>query len=318
MNFCTEAGKIVILVQKGSKYLIVIAGPTGVGKSDLACSLAGWLATEIISADSRQIYRQMNIGTAKPSPEELARIRHHFINERDITESFTAAQFETEALERLTSIFQNRKVAILCGGTGLYIRALCSGLDQIPEVEFEVRQRLDNLFRKEGIAILQEQIRVKDPAYAAVVDLQNHRRLIRALSVIEISGKPFSSFLNSAPRPRFFHTVNILLIDDRKNLYQRIDKRVDAMIAAGLEAEVEGLKAYRDLQAMQTVGYQEWFPYFDGLISREEVIRLIKRNSRRYAKRQMTWFRKHGDWINFPYNDLNRIREYVAAAIEDY
>jgi tRNA dimethylallyltransferase len=305
-------------VQKGSKYLIVIAGPTGVGKSGLAFSLAGWLATEIISADSRQIYRQMSIGTAKPSPEELARIRHHFINERDITEPFTAAQFESEALERLSGIYQNRKVAILCGGTGLYIRALCSGLDQIPDVDFEVRRRFDNLYRQEGIASLQEQIQAKDPEYAAVVDMQNHRRLIRALSVIEISGKPFSSFLNSAPQPRFFHTVNILLSDDRKNLYQRIDERVDAMIASGLEAEVEGLKAYRDLQAMQTVGYQEWFPYFDGLISREEVIRLIKRNSRHYAKRQMTWFRKHGDWTSFPYNDLSTIREYVSAAIEDY
>jgi tRNA dimethylallyltransferase len=314
----SEVGKIVILVKKGSKYLIVIAGPTAVGKSDMAISLANWLSTEIISADSRQIYRQMNIGTAKPTDEQLTRIKHHFINELDITESFSAANFEMEALKRLRLIYKTRQVAILCGGTGLYINALCSGLDKIPDVNIEWRHELEDQFSREGLRYLQQQIITKDPKYASMVDMQNHRRLIRALGVIHMTGKPFSSFLHATPQPRDFNLVKILLTDDRKNLYQRINYRVDKMIASGLEDEVSALGAYRDAQAMQTVGYQEWFYYFDGVRSREETIELIKRNSRRYAKRQMTWFRKHNDWTSFPYTDENKIREYITAALKGH
>lgn len=305
-------------MNKESKYLIVIAGPTAVGKSDMAVSMAEWLSTEIISADSRQIYRQMNIGTAKPTDEQLAWIKHHFINELDITESFSAAHFEMEALKRLRLIFKTQQVAILCGGTGLYINALCSGLDKIPDVDIELRQELDDQFHREGLQYLQQQIITKDPKYASIVDMQNHRRLIRALGVIQMTGEPFSSFLNATPQARFFNPVKILLTDDRKNLYQKINNRVDKMIDSGLEDEVSALWAYRDTQAMQTVGYREWFDHFEGVRSREETIELIKRNSRRYAKRQMTWFRKHYDCSSFPYTAENEIREYIISALKGH
>ncbi len=288
------------------------------GKSDIAVSLADWLSTEIISADSRQIYRQMNIGTAKPTDEQLARIKHHFINELDITDSFSAAHFEMESLTRLQLIYKTRQTAVLSGGTGLYINALCSGLDIIPDVDIELRQELNDQFSREGLSYLQQQIMTKDPKYASSVDMQNHRRLIRALGVIQMTGKPFSSFLNATPQPRIFNQVKILLTDDRKNLYQRINNRVDKMIDTGLEDEVSALQAYRDTQAMQTVGYQEWFDHFAGVRSREETIELIKRNSRRYAKRQMTWFRKHSDWTSFPYNDENIIREHITEALKGH
>ncbi|MBK8505415.1 MAG: tRNA (adenosine(37)-N6)-dimethylallyltransferase MiaA [Saprospiraceae bacterium] len=298
-----------------SKYLIVIAGPTAAGKSDLAISLAGWLATEIISADSRQIYNELNIGTAKPSEKELDKVKHHFINELSVIQPFSAAQFETQGLSRLAKVFQYRNWAILCGGTGLYINALCSGLDQIPDVGPEVRQRFDLLFKSEGIEPLQQLLRQHDPEYADLVDIQNHRRLVRALAVMEVTGKPFSSFLQAKPQPRFFDTIRILLTEERTLLYQRIDDRVDQMISKGLEEEVRGLHHYSDLPALQTVGYQEWVPYFEGKIDKVEVIRLIKRNSRRYAKRQMTWFRKHGAWASFHHQDRDLIKAYIKSVI---
>ena len=296
-----------------SKYLIVIAGPTAAGKSDLAISLAEQLATQIISADSRQIYKELNIGTAKPSEHDLERVKHHFINELSVIQPFSAAQFESQALSRLTTMFRNQNLAILCGGTGLYINALCFGLDEIPDVNPDIRQHFDLLFESEGIEVLQKLLRKQDPEYAQMVDMQNHRRLVRALGVMEVTGKPFSSFLGATPHTRFFKIIRILLTEDRTVLYKRIDDRVDQMILRGLEEEVRGLQHYRDLQALQTVGYQEWVPYFEGNIDREEVIRLIKRNSRRYAKRQMTWFRKHGEWASFSRRDTERIKSYISS-----
>ncbi|MCB0688922.1 MAG: tRNA (adenosine(37)-N6)-dimethylallyltransferase MiaA [Saprospiraceae bacterium] len=302
-------------MKKPSKYLIVIAGPTAVGKSDLALFLAEWLSTEIISADSRQIFRQMNIGTAKPEPHDLQRVRHHFINELDINQSFTASAFEEEALCRIESIFQKKQVAIMCGGTGLYINAVTHGLDQIPDVGMEIREKYDQQYRDEGIESLQILLKNLDLEYAEKVDLSNHRRLIRALSVIEATGEKFSSFLSRKPKTRPFKSINILLTEDRQVLYQRIDQRVDQMIGNGLEDEVYQLLAFQDLQALQTVGYQEWFPYFTGSRKFEEVIRLIKRNSRRYAKRQSTWFRKYGKWEPFSNREYANIQAYVSKQI---
>ncbi|MCB0668478.1 MAG: tRNA (adenosine(37)-N6)-dimethylallyltransferase MiaA [Saprospiraceae bacterium] len=305
-------------MKKPVKYLIVIAGPTAVGKSTLAVEIADWLSTEILSADSRQIYREMNIGTAKPPPGDLLNIRHHFINERSVSERFSAADFEQQGLERLAEIHKKKDVAVLCGGTGLYINALTTGLDKIPDVDVEVRRYFDLRFEKEGIEVLQRQLLEQDPDYAGMVDLANHRRLIRALSVIETTGKPFSSFLKTEPGERPFKMIPILLVDDRQLLYARIDQRVDQMVNSGLEEEVRALRPFRETQALQTVGYQEWFPYFDGEIDLPEVLRLIKRNSRRYAKRQMTWFRKYGTWVSFLPGDRMSIKAFIENRLGNH
>lgn len=305
-------------MKKPAKYLIVVAGPTAVGKSNLALHLAEWLATDIISADSRQIYRDLNIGTAKPSEAELQRVHHHFINELSITETFSAALFEEQGLNRLEQIFEKHRVAILCGGTGLYIQALCRGFDQIPEVDLAIRNHLDTQFIEQGLKPLQALLTKHDPEYAKIVDMSNHRRVIRALSVINSTGMPFSTFLNTNPIPRSFECINILLTEERKTLYDRINQRVDQMLELGLEQEVDGLIPYQNQQALQTVGYQEWFPYFSGEIDKGEVIRLIKRNSRRYAKRQMTWFRKSDNWESFQRNDWNLIKKHIESQIAYY
>ncbi len=283
-------------MSRSQKYLIVIGGPTAVGKSALAMQLAQELHTEILSADSRQLFRQLDIGTAKPSPDELAAVRHHFVDHCDLTETFTVYQYEKEALALLEQLYRHRNVAVVCGGTGLYIKALLQGLDEIPSVPIAVRDQLERQLGEKGLAPLQARLRALDPDYYMQVDPHNPRRLLRALSVIEHTGRPFSSFLRQQPKPRPFVAIPILLEMDRTMLYERIERRVDEMLARGLEAEVKSLIPHRHTQALQTVGYQEWMPYFDGEIDLPEVIRLIKRNSRRYAKRQMTWFRKDDYW----------------------
>ncbi len=293
------------------KYLIVIGGPTAVGKSALAIELARNFETEILSADSRQIYRELNVGTAKPAPDALATIKHHFVDHIPITSSFTASDFEQEGLSTLDMIYQDNDLAILCGGSGFYIHALCFGLDKLPDVHPEVRKKFDHLLVAEGIEALQSRLKKEDPKYYKVVDRENPHRLIRALSVVEQTGRAYSSYLSQKRDPRPFETIWILLDEDRQVVYEKINKRVDHMIAAGLEDEVGKLLAFRDLPALQTVGYQEWFDYFDGKIDRAEVIRLIKRNTRRYAKRQWTWFRKHGEWKSFLPSQVGEILDYI-------
>ena len=280
-----------------NKYLIIIGGPTAVGKSGAALAVAAFLQTEIVSADSRQIYRRLDIGTAKASSEERKRVPHHLIDICDINDKFTAADFEREALASIARIHEQNNIAILCGGTGLYIHAVRNGLDNIPDVPDSIATEWDRKYHQQGIGVLQEALRSKDPAYFAKVDIHNQRRLVRALSVISHTGMPFSSFLRDEESQRPFEVVPLLLDMDREVLYQRINQRVDWMVEQGLENEARTMLPYRELQALQTVGYQEWFPYFDGVYDRHEAIRLIKRNSRRYAKRQGTWFRGHGPWI---------------------
>jgi tRNA dimethylallyltransferase len=296
--------------------LIVVAGPTAVGKTDLVMALASWLDCEVISADSRQIYREMNIGTAKPQKQQLEKVKHHFINERSVTESFTAADFEEQSLARLAKIFQERRMAILSGGTGLYIEALCRGFDKIPDVELATRNHFEQIWEEEGLMAIQNLLKDRDPEYSDLVDLNNHRRIIRALGVIETTGEKYSSFLKGEKYPRPFKTINILLAKDREVLYQNIEDRVDNMIAHGLEAEVASLQEFKKLTAMQTVGYQEWIPYFEGTYDVQEVIRLIKRNSRRYAKRQMTWFRKYGNWQTFRPDQQDQIKTFIKEAVQ--
>ena len=300
---------------KKQKYLIVIAGATAVGKSTMAIQVAQHFQTEIISADSRQCYQEMTIGTAKPSVQELEMVKHHFIDCLSIQDTYSAGDYEREYLTKCDSLFQKYDVLILCGGTGLFIDALCNGLDFFPEVSPADKAHFIDLFEKEGLTSLQERLRADDPEYATVVDIQNPHRLIRALSVIKASGKKYSSFLNQPKAKRSFECIPILLEMDREALYERINLRVDQMISNGLVEEARSLFQYRKNNSLQTVGYQELFRHFEGEISLSKAIELIKRNSRRYAKRQMTWFRRNKDWTSFPSTASSQIIKFIHEAM---
>jgi len=279
-------------VKNDKKYLIVVGGPTASGKTGLGIRLARHFNTEILSADSRQFYREMNIGTAKPTSEELAQAKHHFIDNLSVHDRYSVGDYEREAISLLEKLYQKNDVVIMVGGAGLFIRAVCEGMDNLPNVPAHIREELNQLFENEGIVALQNKLKQADPEYYAQVDTQNPKRLIRALEVCRATGQPFSHFHNKEKTPREFVPIYIGVDWEREALYERINKRVDMMIEAGLEEEARELYPLRHLTSLQTVGYQEWFDFFDGKIDREEAIRLIKRNSRRYAKRQMTWFRK--------------------------
>lgn len=272
--------------------MLVIAGPTASGKTDLAIRLAQSLETVIISADSRQFYREMNIGTAKPTPEQLAQVPHYFINSHSIANFYSVGDFEREVLALLNDLFTKHRVVVMVGGSGLYIRAVCHGVDEFPPALPEVKQQLLSLFATEGIVKLQELLLEKDPVYHKIVDLNNPQRLIRALEVCLSSGQPFSDFRSGISTPRPFRMVIIGLEMEREILYHRINQRVEDMMENGLLEEATQLYPFRHQNALQTVGYQELFDHLDGKCSLEEAVTLIKRNSRRYAKRQMTWLRK--------------------------
>src|SRR6185437_12354032 len=274
------------------KTLIVIAGPTAAGKTALAIELAKYYKTVIVSADSRQFYREMSIGTAKPSTKELAAAKHYFINSLSVTEIYTAGDYEKECLELLNTLFENHNVVIIAGGSGLFIKALCEGFDEFPDAKAGIREKLNKEFNDKGITALQERLKIVDPEYFEQVDINNRQRVIRALEVFESTGKPFSSFRKSAVNRRPFNIVKIGLTLPRDILYARINGRVDDMIAQGLLEEVKSLLPYRHFNALNTVGYSEFFDYFDGKTDLASAIELIKQNTRRFAKRQLTWFRK--------------------------
>lgn len=281
------------------KYLIVIGGPTASGKTAFAIRAALYWDTEILSADSRQFYREMRIGTAKPSATELAQVKHHFIDHLSIHDAYSVGDFERDALQALEQIFRARQVAVLAGGSGLYVRALCEGMDAFPPVPAEILAEVERLYAAGGIAALQDALRQADPTYFAQVDARNPARLIRALSVCWASGEPFSAFRKGAPASRPFKPIYVQLDWPREILYERIDQRVDDMMAQGLEAEARQLYPWRHLPALQTVGYQELFEHFDGLISLEQAVTRIKQHTRNYAKRQLTWMRRYGQWTPF-------------------
>lgn len=278
------------------KYLIVIAGPTAVGKTNIAIGVAKHFEAEIFSCDSRQIFDEMNIGTAKPSGEELAEVSHHFVGSRSVAADYTTGDYEREVDLALAKYFKGKDIAILTGGTGLYIKAVLEGLDQFPDVPDHILRKLDEDLAEKGIENLVEQLRKVDPSSASKMDLANSRRLIRALSVCYASGLPYSSFLTDKKKELNFTPILIGLDLPREKLYERINQRVEKMLDDGLEAEVKALLPYREKKSLQTVGYKELFAYFDGEISRPEAIELIKRNSRRYAKRQITWFKNQGNF----------------------
>lgn len=294
--------------------LVVILGPTGSGKTDLAVALARHFHTEIISTDSRQFYKGMAIGTAQPSPEELAAAPHHFIADRLPGEELSAGGYEREALVLLEELFDRHDMVIAVGGSGLYIDALCEGFDDLPSDTSEIRAELMSRLEKDGLESLVEELRERDEEYWRVVDRKNPARVVRALEVCIASGKAYSSLRTAIKRERPFDIVKIAINWPREELYDRINRRVDKMIEAGLEQEARGLYHLRHLTSLQTVGYRELFDYFDGKTTLEEAIELIKRNSRRYAKRQMTWFRRDPSTHWLGPNQIDKAIEIVNQA----
>lgn len=298
-----------------NKMLIVLLGPTGVGKTAISVNLATHFKCDIISADSRQFYREMKIGTAVPSENQLTNIKHHFIGFLSIKDYYSSSLFERDVLKVLKDIFIDKDIALMVGGSGMYIDALCEGIDDIPDVDPAVRDKYLVKYREEGIEGLRIALKMLDPDHYEKVDLKNPKRIIRALEICESSGRPYSSFLSKRKQERDFGIIKIGLERPRKDLYERINQRVDEMIGNGLESEARELYEMRHLNALHSVGYREFFDYFEGKISREKAIELIKRNTRRYAKRQMTWWGKDKTIRWFTANDTAGIIGYVESLI---
>lgn len=290
---------------KKIKHLVVISGPTASGKTALSIALAKHFETCVLSADSRQFYKELEIGTAKPTPEEMDGVPHFFIDSHHLTDEVTAAQFETEALDILEKEFQTKDLILLTGGSGMFVDALCEGLDPIPTSK-ETKAQVQSEFEQHGLAKLLEELENQDPSYFSEVDQQNPMRVMRAIEVIRITGKPYSELRKAEPKKRPFAITRFVINHPREKLYERINLRVDLMMKAGLLNEVESVNHLRPLTSLNTVGYSELFDYLDGTIPLEEAVELIKRNSRRYAKRQLTWFRRNeaAIWIDFKANDL--------------
>ena len=298
-----------------TKHLIVIVGPTGSGKSDLAIEIAERYAAPIISTDSRQFYRGIPIGTAQPNHEQLQRIEHHFIASHDLTQEFNCGAYETEALKRLEELYRKHDVVVAVGGSGLYIKALCEGMDTLPEADSSLREALAKRLHDEDLESLCDELRKRDPAYYEEVDRNNPARVLRALEVCITTGLPYSSMRTGEKHQRPFNIIKLGIDMERERLYERINRRVDVMMQMGLEQEARAVYHLRAHNSLQTVGYREMFDYFDGKISRDEAIELIKRNSRRYAKRQMTWFRRDEEikWVDTANKQV--IEEYLDSKI---
>ena len=287
------------------KRLLVVVGPTGSGKTDLSIRLALHYGAPILSTDSRQVYRGMPIGTAQPSADQLQAVEHHFIASHDLTDNLNCGEYEVQALARLEELFADHDWVVAVGGSGLYVRALCEGMDDLPELERRLAE--------EGLGALAEELRELDPEYCRTADLNNPARVMRALEVCLQTHMPYSRQRTGERRPRPFEIVKIGIDLPRNVLYDRINRRVDRMLADGLEAEARALYPYRELNALKTVGYREFFDYFDGRIGYDEAVELIKRNSRRYAKRQLTWFRRDSEIRWFAPDDDAAIIAYVGS-----
>lgn len=297
------------------KTLIVIVGPTAIGKTALAIELAKNYQTEIISADSRQFFKEMSIGTAKPSAEELAAAPHHFINSHSITQFFSTGDFELQALALMEKLFAQHDVLVMVGGSGLYINAVCNGLDYMPEIDLDIREKLNQQFANDGIEAIRAQLAVLDPEYFAKVDQSNPQRMIRGLEVVLSTGQKLSSFLTSNKKERTFNIVKIGLNTDREKLYNQINHRVDLMMLEGLLEEVKSLEAYKELNALKTVGYSEIFDYLDEKIDLATAVDKIKQNTRRFAKRQLTWFRKDEQTTWFEPGQGDQVLDFVNRSL---
>ncbi len=290
-----------------TKRLIVIAGPTAIGKTEFAIKLAQHLQTEIISADSRQFFKELNIGTAKPSARELSVIKHHFVGSHSIHDYYNVAQFEIDVLSLLDVLFEKHNQVIMVGGSGLYIDAVCNGIDELPDVDEKLRQELNKIYEDEGIATIQQKLKTLDPEFYDTIDRSNPKRIIRALEVCLATGQKYSEQRSNAKKERPFEIIKIGLNIDREQLYQRINERVDQMVKDGLTEEAKELFEFKQLNALNTVGYKEIFDHFSGNIKLEKAIEKIKTNSRRYAKRQLTWFRKNDNYQWFNPNEIEKV-----------
>ncbi len=301
------------LANMNTKHLIVIVGPTAIGKTSLSINLAKYYNTEIISADSRQFFKELLIGTAPPSKKELSTIRHHFVQHISIEEEYNVGKFEKQAIKKIEELFCFKDKLILVGGSGLYIDAICYGLDEMPKISSRIRDGIRQLYKNKGINFLLSELKEKDPIFYEQVDKRNPQRLMRALEVIYSANKPFSSFRKRKVKKRNFNIVKVgLQIGDRNNLYNKINTRVDYMIKKGLIEEVESLKKHRNKNALQTVGYKEIFEYFDGKHTLEEAIDKIKQNTRRFAKRQITWNNRDKDITYFSPSKINDIINFIG------
>ncbi len=299
-----------------AKNLICVVGPTAIGKTKLAIALANHFHTEVVSADSRQFYREMRIGTAVPEPEELEAAPHHFIQHLSIEEPYSVGTYEKDAVSLLEQLFKTHNEVVLVGGSGLYVDAVTRGLDEFPEITPGTREALQQQLQEEGIQSLQRELKQSDPSYYDEVDLENPHRLIRALEVCRSSGAPYSSFRRQQPAERNFRPLYVGLEAPREILYSRINTRVDLMLEAGLVEEARNLYPRRELSALQTVGYKELFRYFEGSMELEEAVEEIKKNTRRFAKRQLTWYRKQSHIHWFPYDmDPDQIVQRVTAIL---
>jgi tRNA dimethylallyltransferase len=299
-----------------TKHLIIITGPTAIGKTRVAIETANFFNTEIVSADSRQIYRELNIGTAVPSKAELNSIKHHFVHSHSIQDTYNASRFETEAMELLEDLFKKYDVVVLTGGSMLYIDAICKGIDTMPDVDPELRQNLKNSLKENGIESLRVQLKKLDPDYYRQVDLKNPARIVHALEICLMTGRPYSSFRTSPNKERPFSILKIGLNCNRAELHHRINQRVDKMVEAGLEEEARSVYPLKHLNSLNTVGYREFFAHFNGEITKEKAIELIKRNSRRYARKQLTWFRKDAEMNWFTPQDSAKIIKFIQNKIE--
>lgn len=293
--------------KKNKKILLTVVGPTAIGKTSLAIDLALHFGTEIISCDSRQFFKEMSIGTAVPSSEELAQVKHHFIQHKSIFDTYSVGDFERDAITLLKELFKQHNVVIMVGGSGLYADTVVYGLDDFPEVSPEIRNELNELYQKQGITYLQTRLKDLDPIQYTQIDVQNPQRMMRALEVCIASGKPYSSFLNKKETLRDFTNITIGLTAEREVVYNRINERVELMLENGLLIEAQTLFSHKKLNALQTVGYRELFNFFEGKTSLDFAIEEIKKNTRRFAKRQYTWFHKNKDINWFEINQLDKL-----------
>ncbi|WP_222537632.1 tRNA (adenosine(37)-N6)-dimethylallyltransferase MiaA [Pedobacter polysacchareus] len=299
-----------------NKTLVVIVGPTGIGKTALAIELARHFSTEIISADSRQFFKEMEIGTAKPSQEELNAAPHHFINSHSITTLFSTGDFEIQALQLMEELFKKQDLLIMVGGSGLYIDAVCNGLDDLPDTDLNIREQLKQQLENEGIESIKQQLKIHDPEYYEKVDQANPQRMVRGLEFFLSTGEKLSSYQTNSKKQRPFNIIKIGLNMDRAALYQRINDRVDQMMDSGLLEEVKGLQEYRKYNALNTVGYSELFDYLDGLTPIEAAVDKIKQNTRRFAKRQLTWFRRDDNTAWFEPNASKAVILHINNALK--
>lgn len=294
-----------------SHTLIVLIGPTGVGKTELSLSIAEHFHTSILSSDSRQLYADLKIGTAAPTPEQLARVPHHFVGTLKLTDYYSAAQYEADVMKKLEELFSLNEVVVLTGGSMMYVDAICKGIDDIPTVDIETRELMLQKYAEEGLDHLCAELKLLDPEYYQIVDLKNPKRVIHALEICYMTGKSYTSFRTQSTKKRPFRIIKIGLTREREELYERINRRVDEMLDAGLLEEVKAVYPYKELNSLNTVGYKELFKYLDGEWTLEFAIEKIKQNSRIYSRKQMTWFKRDNEIHWFHPDQKEEIMNYI-------